>query len=161
MTVSDRAARGEYGDRSGPVLVAGLQSLAEGGSPGQLALAVDGPVVVPDGEAVGRALRDAVRRGYDLVLTTGGTGVAPTDHTPEQTAPLITRALPGVAEAIRAHGIANGVPTAMLSRGLAGLAGGTLIVNLPGSAGGCRDGLAVLGPILGHLLDQLRGGDHG
>jgi molybdenum cofactor synthesis domain-containing protein len=94
------------------------------------------------------------------VLTTGGTGLTPTDVTPEQTAPVLDRLVPGVAEAIRAAGVAKGVPTAMLSRGLAGLAGRTFVVNLPGSRGGVTDALDVLGPVLGHALDQMRGGDH-
>lgn len=126
----------------------------------ELGLQVDDPVVVADGGPVGEALRAALAQGYDVVLTTGGTGVTPADLTPEQTAPLLTRTLPGVAEAIRGYGVSHGVATAMLSRGLAGVAGSTLIVNLPGSTGGCRDGLAVLGPVLGHLLDQVHGGDH-
>lgn len=151
ITCSDRAARGDYTDRSGPVLVAGL---------GRLGLSVDGPQIVPDGPPVGAALRAAVADGYDVVLTTGGTGVAPRDLTPEQTAPLLTRQLPGLAEAIRAEGVAGGVPTAVLSRGLAGVAGGTIVLNLPGSTGGCRDGLVALAPVLGHLLAQVRGADH-
>lgn len=152
VTVSDRAARGEYADRSGPILVAGLADLG---------LQVTGPTIVPDGPAVGAALTAAVAEGYDIVITTGGTGVSPSDRTPEQTAPLLDRPLPGIAEALRAYGVAAGMPAAMLSRGLAGLAGSTVIVNAPGSTGGCRDALAVLGPVLGHLLDQVRGGDHG
>ena len=98
--------------------------------------------------------------GYDLVVTTGGTGLTPADLTPEMTRRVISREVPGIAEAIRSAGAASGVPTAVLSRGLAGVAEGTLIVNLPGSTGGVRDGMAVLVPILAHAIDQMHGGDH-
>lgn len=150
VTVSNRAAAGVYEDRGGPLLAEGLAALG---------FAVDGPRVVPDGEPVEAALREAVGAGYDVVLTTGGTGISPTDLTPEMTARVIDRQVPGIAEAIRADGRAK-VPTAALSRGLAGLAGATLIVNLPGSTGGVRDGLAVLAALLPHAVDQVRGGDH-
>jgi molybdenum cofactor synthesis domain-containing protein len=106
------------------------------------------------------ALRQAVASAYDVVLTTGGTGLAPTDRTPEMTRRVLDTDVPGLAELVRAYGVAHGVATAALSRGLAGVAGRTLIVNLPGSAGGARDGLAVLGPVLAHAVDQIRGGDH-
>ena len=121
---------------------------------------VSGPLVIPDGSAVEMALQDAVNAGYDVVVTTGGTGLTPTDATPEMTRMLIDREIPGLAEAIRAAGVAAGVPAAALSRGVAGQAGSTLIVNLPGSAGGVRDGMAVLGQVLQHAVDQIRGGDH-
>lgn len=150
VTVSNRAAAGIYSDKSGPVLVELLQDAG---------CQVDGPVVVPDGEQVAKALADAVAGGYDVVVTTGGTGLTPTDRTPEMTRRVIEREVPGIAEAIRERGRAA-VPAAMLSRGLAGVAGRTLIVNLPGSTGGVRDGMAVLGQVLSHAIDQIAGGDH-
>jgi molybdenum cofactor synthesis domain-containing protein len=151
ITASNRAAAGVYEDKSGPVL-AGL--LAEAGC------AVDGPRVVPDGDPVEAALRDALAAGYDVVVTTGGTGLTPGDLTPEMTRRVVEREIPGIAEALRAAGAAAGVPSAILSRGVAGVAGRTLIVNLPGSAGGVRDGMAVLVPVLGHAVSQINGGDH-
>jgi molybdenum cofactor synthesis domain-containing protein len=150
IVASNRAASGTYADTSGPLLVSGLR---------ELGCEVDEPVVVPDGEPVGLALRQAVADRYDLVLTSGGTGITPTDRTPDETRTVLDYEVPGIAEAIRAHS-RDRVPTSALSRALAGVAGRTLIVNLPGSTGGAKDGLAVLGPILGHAVDQLRGGDH-
>ena len=109
---------------------------------------------------MGQALRSAVADRVDVVLTTGGTGLSPSDHTPEQTRAVIDREVPGIAEALRGYGLAHGVATAMLSRGLAGLAGRTLVINLPGSPGGCRDGVAVLAEVLPHAVAQIRGSDH-
>ncbi|MFI6599110.1 molybdenum cofactor biosynthesis protein B [Nonomuraea sp. NPDC050536] len=150
VTVSNRASAGVYPDKSGPLLVSLLEDAG---------CVVDGPVVVPDGEPVEGALRDGVSGGYDVVVTTGGTGLTPTDRTPEMTARVISREIPGIAEAIR-QANRDKVPASILSRGLAGQAGDTLIVNLPGSSGGVRDGLAVLAPVLQHAVDQIRGGDH-
>lgn len=151
ITCSTRAAAGVYPDRGGPFIVERLR---------QWGAQTDDPVVVPDGPAVAAALRDAVAAAYDLVVTTGGTGCTPSDGTPEATRAVLDREIPGIAEAIRAAGVAAGVPTAMLSRGLAGVAGTTVVVNLPGSTGGVRDALDVLEPVLPHLLSQVRGGDH-
>ena len=146
ITVSTSVAGSARVDRSGPLLAEGLRDLG---------FEVDGPDVVADGVPVEQVLRAAVLGGYALVVTTGGTGLTPDDLTP-----VIDREVPGIAEALRAYGAAHGVPTAVLSRGLAGLAESTLIVNLAGSTGAVRDGLAVLGPVLTHLLDQA-GGQHG
>ena len=151
VTASNRASQGVYEDRSGQALADGLRALG---------FAVDGPHVRPDDvDLLTEELREAVASGADDVLTTGGTGLSPTDVTPEATRAVLEREAPGIAEAVRRHGEAA-VPTSVLSRGVAGTAGRTLLVNLPGSTGGVRDGLTVLGPLLPHVVSQLRGGDH-
>jgi len=151
VVASNRAAAGVYDDTTGPLLVDALR---------ELGFAVDDALVRPDGDPVGAAIALAVRGGARVVLTTGGTGLTPTDRTPEVTRPLLDREVPGLAEAIRAAGVAKGVPTAALSRGLAGIVGSCLVVNLPGSRGGVKDALDVLGPVLVHAVEQIVGSDH-
>ena len=151
VTASDRAAAGGYTDRSGPVLAAGLR---------ELGLRVGEPVVVPDGAPVEQALREAVASGAALVVTTGGTGLGPRDRTPEATLAVLDRQVPGIAEALRADAVRRGVAAGMLSRGVAGVAGRTLVVNVAGSVGAVRDALEVLGPVLPHAVAQVAGGDH-
>ena len=151
VVASNRAAAGVYADETGPLIVAWLR--------GQGFDCAE-PVVVRDGDPVRDAITAAVDAGARVVLTTGGTGLTPTDRTPEATAPLLDREVPGIAEAVRAAGVAQGVPTAMLSRGLAGVVGDCLVINLPGSRGGVKDGLQVLEPVLRHAVEQVVGSDH-
>lgn len=150
IVASTRASTGVYPDRTGPIIAEWL---------GNHGFEVTGIVVVADGNPVGEALRVAISDGDDLILTTGGTGLSPTDHTPEQTRAQLDREIPGLADAIRAAGLPQ-VPTAVLSRGVAGIAARSLVINLPGSTGGVRDGLTVLDGVVEHALDQIRGGDH-
>jgi molybdenum cofactor synthesis domain-containing protein len=150
VIASTRAAAGVYEDKCGPIVIEWL--VQQGFSESQL-------VVVPDGDPVGQALRAAVSDGVELIVTSGGTGISPTDATPAQTAAVLDYEIPGLADAIRRSGLPK-VPTAILSRGICGVAGRTLIVNLPGSPGGVRDGLAVLTDVVHHALDQLAGKDH-
>jgi molybdenum cofactor synthesis domain-containing protein len=150
ITVSNRAAEGIYADRSGPILVQGLE---------ELGFEVDGPLLVHDGEEVKTALLKLIGE-RDLVITSGGTGINPSDRTPEMTLEVLDFQVPGIAEALRHHALSQGVTTAALSRGVAGVAGQTLVINIPGSPGAAKDAVALLGPILDHALEQLAGGDH-
>ena len=157
ITVSDRSARGEREDLSGPAAVEALSRH------GYTTVSLS---VVPDGRV---SVRDAIAEAADaearIILTLGGTGLSPRDETPEATWPLITRELPGIAEALRSTA-RDRVPTAVLSRGVAGIIDRpgrglpSLVVNLAGSPGATRDGVAVLAPLIPHIVDQLSGGDH-
>lgn len=151
VVASNRAAAGVYDDTTGPLIVDFLT---------ELGFVVEAPVVVPDGDPVGAAIAAAAEGGARVVLTTGGTGLTPTDRTPEATRAVLDFEVPGIAEAIRAAGVAKGVPTAVLSRGLAGVVGSCLVINLPGSRGGVNDGLEVLRPMLVHAVEQVVGSDH-
>ncbi len=151
VIASTRAAAGAYEDECGPAVADWLY---------RHGFAVADAVVVPDGDAVGSAIGAALEARPAVLITSGGTGLSPDDATPEQTAPYLTRSLPGVMEAVRRAG-SDAVPTAVLSRGLAGTAGSTFVINLPGSPGGVRDGLAVLSPLIDHICSQLEGrNDH-
>jgi len=151
VVASNRAAAGVYDDTTGPLIVDFLT---------ELGFVVAAPVVVPDGEPVGAAIAAAAAGGARVVLTTGGTGLTPTDRTPEVTRALLDFEVPGIPEAIRAYGISKDVPTAALSRGVAGVVGSCLVINLPGSRGGVKDGLAVLRHVLVHAVEQVVGSDH-
>jgi len=150
VIASTRASSGVYEDRCGPIIVEWLDGRG---------YAVADPAVVADGSAVADALRAALAEDADVIITSGGTGISPTDATPEATVEVLDFQIPGLADAIRRSGLPK-VPTSVLSRGVCGVAGRTLIVNLPGSTGGVKDGLAVLDDVLEHALDQLGGKDH-
>ena len=150
IIASTRASSGVYEDRCGPVVVEWLN---------ERSISAPAPVVVADGDPVAAALRTALGDQHDVIITSGGTGISPTDATPQITAAMLDYELPGLADAIRRAGLPH-VPTSVLSRGVCGVAGRTLIVNLPGSLGGVRDGLGVLADVLDHALDQLQGKDH-
>ena len=151
IVASNRAAAGVYEDETGPMIVTQLKKLD---------FEVAEPVVVPDGGPVGEAIRTAVDRGARLVITTGGTGLTPTDRTPEVTLELLDFQIPGIPEALRAYGVSRNVHTAVLSRGVAGVVGNCLVINLPGSRGGVRDAFAVLRHLLVHAVEQVEGSDH-
>jgi molybdenum cofactor synthesis domain-containing protein len=151
ITVSTRGSQGLRADTSGEILLTALTELGIMCSP---------TVIIPDGPEVSTEILRAVKSGHSLVVTTGGTGISPTDRTPEFTRSVIDREVPGIAEAIRAYGLGNGVATAALSRGIAGQLDNSLVVNVPGSPGGARDAAAVLGEIVIHALEQIVGSDH-
>ena len=155
LTVSDRASAGAYPDRSGPLAVS---LLAAHGIDATLAIVPDDPT------AIRRGIRSAIKHGARVVITTGGTGIGPRDVTPQVTTELLSLPLPGVVDEIRRRG-AEQVPTAVISRAEAGIVTSTkrpsaFVVNAPGSTGGVRDTIAVVGPLVAHIVDQLDGGDH-
>lgn len=151
VTASNRASKGVYTDTSGEILAAGLRELGYDVTP---------VVIVEDNvDQIQQAIKNALAAKKDLIVTTGGTGISPTDVTPEATAPLIEKVLPGIPEALRAYSREK-VSTSDLTRGLAGVTGTSLIINLPGSPGGVRDGLVIIERLAGHVHDQLAGKDH-
>ncbi|HTN54539.1 MAG TPA: MogA/MoaB family molybdenum cofactor biosynthesis protein [Microbacterium sp.] len=151
ITVSDRSARGERVDASGPIAVAALRAAG---------FDCDDAAIIPDGATpVEAALRETLQRGIRLIITTGGTGISPRDRTPEGTAPVLTQPLPGIAEELRRRATVE-KPGGMLSRGLAGIAGDALIVNLPGSTAAVESGTRLVLEVAHHALGQLEGEDH-
>ena len=151
ITASNRASAGVYADTSGEILAAGLTKLG---------YQLKDPIVIPDNiSQIQAAIELSLAGNVDLIVTTGGTGVSPHDVTPEATAPLIKKLLPGIPEAFRAYS-RDRVPTTDLSRGLAGVTGSSLIINLPGSPGGVKDGLVIIERLAGHIHDQIAGVDH-
>ncbi|MGN8051238.1 MogA/MoaB family molybdenum cofactor biosynthesis protein [Curtobacterium sp. 22159] len=152
VVVSTQASIDPALDRTGAVIAEWLR---------EHAFAVAEPIIVADGGPVAETVSAELLADARVVITTGGTGVTPTDRTPEAIAPLIDLELPGITEEIRRRGLAGAGPTALLSRGIAGIAaGGTLVVTLPGSRGGVADGLAVLDGLLDHVLAQVSGEGH-
>lgn len=151
LTVSDRSAAGTREDAAGPVAVAALRAAG---------FACEDALITADGaDRVERSLRDLVDAGIRLIVTSGGTGIAPRDETPEGTGRVIERQLPGIAEELRRSGAAV-KPAAMLTRGVAGVAGRSLIVNLPGSPKAVAEGMPIVLSVARHVLDQLDGEDH-
>ena len=151
ITASNRASAGVYADTSGEILAAGLTKLG---------YELKDPIVIPDNiSQIQAAIELSLAGNVDLIVTTGGTGVSPHDVTPEATAPLIKKLLPGIPEAFRAYS-RDRVPTTDLSRGIAGVTGSSLIINLPGSPGGVKDGLVIIERLAGHIHDQIAGVDH-
>ena len=151
ITASNRASAGVYEDKSGKILVEGLENLG---------YQITESINVPDNLAqISGAIKSGIEKKIDLIVTTGGTGVSPMDITPEATAPLIEKILPGFSEALRAYA-RDKVPTTDLSRAIAGVTDKSLIVNLPGSPGGVKDGLVILERLASHIHDQVAGHDH-
>jgi len=148
ITASTRAAAGVYSDRSGPILVAGLR---------ELGFEVSDAIIVPDGLDVEAALRAAIADGAQVIITSGGTGISPSDRTPDITSSLLDMELPGIAEALRANAVNSGIAMGMLSRGVAGVAGRSIVINVPGSTGAAADAIETLKPMLMHAVDQLSG----
>jgi molybdenum cofactor synthesis domain-containing protein len=151
ITCSNRSASGERGDESGEALAALLTG--DGHS------VVYRVIVRDDIEAIRTSIKEALAAGARIVITTGGTGPTPTDMTPEAVQPLLDKEIPGIAETLRSAS-RDKVPTSILSRGVAGIIGDAVVVTLPGSPGGVRDGMKVLSPLLSHLLEQVLGSDH-
>ena len=151
ITASNRAFNGVYEDTSGQILLNGLKALG---------YQIDAVELLPDDiEKIASAIKSGIKDGLDLVVTTGGTGISPFDVTPEATAPLIEKEMPGILEALRAYS-RDKVPTTDLSRGAAGVTNKTLIINLPGSPGAAKDGLVIIERLASHIHDQLAGYDH-
>jgi len=151
ITASNRAFNGVYEDTSGQILLKGLKALG---------YQIDAVELLPDDiEKIASAIKSGIKDGLDLVVTTGGTGISPFDVTPEATAPLIEKEMPGILEALRAYS-RDKVPTTDLSRGAAGVTNKTLIINLPGSPGAAKDGLVIIERLAPHIHDQLAGHDH-
>ncbi|MFN2561226.1 MAG: MogA/MoaB family molybdenum cofactor biosynthesis protein [Jatrophihabitans sp.] len=151
ITCSNRSATGERPDDSGELLASMLGAMGH-----EIVLR---RIVPDDVEQIREAVADALAADARAVVTTGGTGLTPTDVTPEAVRPLLEREIPGIAEALRSVSREK-VPTSVLSRGVAGTIRATLVVTLPGSPGGVRDGMGVLAPLLEHAVDQMGGGDH-